>query len=289
MRSSSHTHDIDHADAAVDKATNGESTTLIHLKKDLTPVFTMPSERVSRLRLELVAPTQHASNSEAEEDGFSSPLSSLSSLSDTKDYEYISSLISVSSHSVEPSRGRTEARRSDGDKPARTRIKLPLPQRAEIAKNTVAQDEGIAKDNSHWRESGAEPAQVDEDWKMGSPSPIELTYAPAHFHRLYKDEDIVMASPTEPTHSPVPQQVEDSSLWGSSSWDTDPSRSPSPKQVQDCSPWESSWDSDPPRSTTPKQVQDCSTWESSWDTDPPRSPSPKQFTQDSATWGSSPL
>ncbi|KAG1763743.1 hypothetical protein EV702DRAFT_1156760, partial [Suillus placidus] len=254
MRSSSHTHDIDHADAAADKATNGESTTLIRLKKDLTPVFTMPSERVSRLRLELVAPTQHVSNSETEEDGFSSPLSSLSSLSDTNEDEYISSLISVSSHSVEPSRGRTEARRADADEPARTplRNKLPLPQRAEIAKNTVAQDEGIAKDNSHRRESEAEPAQVDEDWKMGSPSPIELTYAP--FHQLYEDEDIVMASPTEPHHSPAPQQVEDSSLWGSSSWDTDPSRSPSPKQVQDCSTWESSWDTDPSRSPTSKQV-----------------------------------
>ncbi|KAG2344939.1 hypothetical protein BDR05DRAFT_164175 [Suillus weaverae] len=224
----------------------------------------MPSERVSHLRLELVAPTQRASKSDTEEDGLGSPLSSLSSLSDTEE-EYISTLISVSSHSVEPSRGRTEARRSDADGPARTplRNKRSLPKRAEIAKNTVAQDEGIPKDDSDWRESGAEPAQVDEDWKMGSPSPTEPTYASAHFHQLYEDEDVVMASPTEPTHSPAPQQVEDSSLWGSS------------------------WDADPPRS--PKQVQDCSTWESSWDTDPPRSPSPKQVTQDSATWDSFPL
>ncbi|KAG1809186.1 uncharacterized protein BJ212DRAFT_1381013 [Suillus subaureus] len=211
--------------------------------------------------------------------------------SDT-DEDLNSSLRSLS-HSEEPSPGQTEARQIEPVKtPPRTR-------QTEIDNNTVA-------DNSDRKESIAEPAQVDEDWKMGSPSPIELTYAPTHFHQLYEYEyqDIDMASPPHsPTpnevqdsatrrsswgadpRSPTPNEVQDSATWGSS-WGADPSRLPIPNEVQDSTTWGSSWDADLPRPPTPTQARDSATWGPSWGADPPHSPTPTQV-QDSSTWGSS--
>ncbi|KAG1836979.1 hypothetical protein DFJ58DRAFT_157921 [Suillus subalutaceus] len=253
-------------------------------------LFTMSYRGVSRLRptatLRLVTSTP---NPDTDEDSNSS-------------------LSSFSSHSEEKlSRGGTEAHQIE---PAETppRIRVPLARQTEIDNNTVA-------DNIDRKETVAEPTQVDEDWKMRSPSPIELnyapiefTYAPTHFHQLYEYQDIVMASPLRsPTpnevqdsatwgspwgadlpRSPTPKEVHNSSTWGSSSWGADPPRCPTPNEVQDSATWESSWGADPSHSPTPKEVQDSSIWgSSSWGADPPHSPTPTQV-QDSSTWGSSP-
>ncbi|KAG1840632.1 hypothetical protein F4604DRAFT_435956 [Suillus subluteus] len=158
-------------------------------------LFTMSYRGVSRLRptatLRLVTSTP---NPDTDEDSNSS-------------------LSSFSSHSEEKlSRGGTEAHQIE---PAETppRIRVPLTRQTEIDNYTVA-------DNSDRKETVAEPTQVDEDWKMRSPSPIELnyapielTYAPTHFHQLYEYQDIVMASPPR---SPTPNEVQDSATWGSS-------------------------------------------------------------------------
>jgi hypothetical protein len=190
--------------------------------------------------------------------------------------------------SIETARGRTEAHQPDFDRPPRTPLYM----------NNVARNEGI---NSDRKESKVEPVQVDEDWKMRSPSPVELTYAPAYFHQLYEDTDIVMTSPSHPPHSPTPEQVQDSATLGSYS-DTEPPCSPTPTEVlaQDSSTWtSSSWGVDPPHSPTSKEAQDsgslgCSPCEtdptqdswtggsSSWGTDSPRSSTPEPV-QDSST------
>lgn len=163
------------------------------------------------------------------------------------DADYNSSLGYFSSESYSLSRDQSEVRQV---KPAKTSLRITIPLVL------------------------AEPAQIDVDWKMGSPSPTE-----------FECQDIVMASPTEPAHSPAPEEVQDSSAWGSSSWGTDAPQSATSKEVDDFLAWVSSTlGGDAPRPPTPKEVQDSSKWNSSsCDTDPPsRSP-----TQDSTTWGSS--
>lgn len=210
-----------------------------------------------------------------------------------------SSLSSFSSHSAdELSRGRTEARQI-GPSKTPPRFRVPLARQTEINDNTVT-------DNND-RKDTAEPVQVDEDWKMRSPSPIELTYAPIHFHQSYEYQDIVMASPprsptrnevqgsatrrsscdADPPRSSTPKEVQNSATWDSS-WGADPSHSPTPKEVQNSSTWGSSWGADAPRPPTPNEVRDSTTWESSWGADPSHSPTPKlKQVQNCFTWGSS--
>jgi hypothetical protein len=109
---------------------------------------------------------------------------------------------------IVPSRSRTEARSSGSDRFARRPLRnnLPLPQRAD---NIIVRNE--------WDGHGeAEAILVDPDWIMRSPSPVEL-YAPTNFAygpiystleptfdlQLYEDTDVVTASPSRPTRSPL--------------------------------------------------------------------------------------
>ncbi|KAG2748773.1 hypothetical protein P692DRAFT_20833991 [Suillus brevipes Sb2] len=154
---------------------------------------------------------------------------------------------------------------------------LSLRQRAEINENTIARNEEIQNDRE------VEAILVDPDWKMRSPSPVELYYTPIYSTFTptdFYESDIVMVSPTHPTRSPTPEQIQDSANLGSS-WGAEPPYSPAPTEVlrQNLTSSES-WGVDPPHS--PTSGDNTRSWGySPWETDA----SQDESTEDSSLRG----